>query len=221
MVAFPLKVEHRIHHVLQHTRTRQGSFLGHMANDEDGDVIGLGQLHEFSRHFSHLRNRSLYSWNLRRHNGLDRIDDKKVRLDPLYLCTHALHIGLSIEVKLAIDISQSLCTEFDLLGRLLATDIENRSHLRQLGRDLKEQGWFPYPWISPDEDQTSWDDTASKDAVEFLHFRLGPMDIDGGHIRQFHGFGLFTRQGYPSILNFCNLNFLHKRRPSSTVWTAP
>ena len=130
MVAFALKVEYRIHHMLQHPRTCQGSFLGHMADDEDGDVIGFGQLHELCRHLAHLRNRSLNSRNLRRHNGLDGVDDKKVRLDPLYLCSHALHIGLGIEIKLTVDISQTLCSKLDLLGRLLSTDIENRSHLR-------------------------------------------------------------------------------------------
>ena len=55
VVAFAFKVEHRIHHMLQHPRPCQGSFLGHMANDKDGDVIGLGQLHELSCYLSHLR----------------------------------------------------------------------------------------------------------------------------------------------------------------------
>ena len=133
MVTFPFKVKHRIHHMFQHSRSRQGSFLGHMADDKDGDVIGLGQLHEFSCHLAYLRNRSLHSRNLRRHNGLDRIDDKKVWLDSLHLSSHALHIGLCIEIKLTINIPQALCTEFDLLGRLLTTDIEDCSYLRQLG----------------------------------------------------------------------------------------
>ena len=131
-----------------------------------------------------------------------------------------LHIGLCIEIKLAINIPQALCTEFDLLGRLLSTDIENRSYLRQLGRYLEEQGRFPNPWISTDENETPWDHSSTKDAVEFFHLGLGTMDIDGGHIRQFHGFSLFTCQGYPGILDLCNFDFLHKGRPSSTVWTA-
>ena len=142
-------------------------------------------------------------------------------MDPLHFCSHALHIGLGIEIKLTVDISQALCSEFDLLGRLLSTNLENRSHLRQLGRHLEKEGRFPNPWISPDEDQTSWHNPASKDAVKFFHLGLGPMDIDGGHIRQFHGFGLFTRQGYPSILDLCNLDLLDKRRPRTTVRTAP
>ena len=41
------------------------------------------------------------------------------------------------------------------VNRFLATNVENRSHLRQLGRYLKEQGRFPNSRISPDEDQTS------------------------------------------------------------------
>ncbi len=38
-----------------------------------------------------------------------------------------------IEIKLTVDITQALCTEFNLLSRLLPTNIENCSYLRQLG----------------------------------------------------------------------------------------
>ncbi|CIV94947.1 Uncharacterised protein [Streptococcus pneumoniae] len=60
VVTLPFKVKHRIHHMLQHTRPSQGSFFGHMTYDKDGNVIGLGQLHEFSGHFTYLRNRPLH-----------------------------------------------------------------------------------------------------------------------------------------------------------------
>ena len=133
MVAFPFKVKYGIHHMLQHTRTSQSSFLGHMPYDKDRNVIGLGQLHEFSCHLAYLGNRPLHSRNLRRHNSLYRVDNEKIWLNSLYFCPHALHIGLSIEIKLTINIPQALCTEFDLLSRLLPTDIENCSYLRQLG----------------------------------------------------------------------------------------
>jgi len=62
-----------------------------------------------------------------------KIDDKEIRLDTFDFCTNAPHIGLGIEIKLTINIPQALCTKFDLLSRLLPTDIENCSYLRQLG----------------------------------------------------------------------------------------
>ena len=41
-----LEVQHRIHHMLQHTGTRHRTFLGHMAHDENGNAQALGQLHQ-------------------------------------------------------------------------------------------------------------------------------------------------------------------------------
>ena len=47
------------------------------------------------------------------------------------------------------------------------------------------------------------------------------MDIDRGHIRQFHGLGFLTCQGNTRILNLSNLNLFYKGRPRSTVRTTP
>ncbi len=85
----------------------------------------------------------------------------------------------------------SACSAISKEGR--RTDIENRSHLRQLSTfevrvDFPTQG--PHRW-----GRDFSDDTNSKDAVEFFHLRLGPVNIDKEVTSaNSHGFGLFTRQ---------------------------
>ena len=39
------------------------------------------------------------------------VNDEEVRLDAPNFCSHALHISLSIEIKLTVDISQALYPE--------------------------------------------------------------------------------------------------------------
>ena len=48
--------------------------------------------------------------------------------------------------------------------------------------------------------ETSWYHSASKYTVEFLHLRLGSIDIDGSHLSQFHGLGFLTCQDTRAFL---------------------
>ena len=104
-MTFPLKIEHRIYHVFQHTWSSQLSLLGHMPNNKCGNVIGFGNLHKFSSDFTNLRNRTLNARNLWTHDGLNRVDNEEIRFDGLYLTANRLHIGLSIKIKFVINIT--------------------------------------------------------------------------------------------------------------------
>ena len=77
-VAF--KVQHRVHHMLQHTRARQGAFLGDMTDQHDADTAGLGRARQVRRAFAHLRHRTGGRRELIRIDCLDRVDDGDVRL---------------------------------------------------------------------------------------------------------------------------------------------
>ena len=50
----PLKIKHRIHHMLQHSRTCHRSFLGHMTDNQDGNIEALRKTQEYSCCFSYL-----------------------------------------------------------------------------------------------------------------------------------------------------------------------
>ena len=55
-VAF--KVQHRVHHVLQHARPGQRAFFGHMAHQHNAYAAGFGRAGEMRRAFAHLRHRA-------------------------------------------------------------------------------------------------------------------------------------------------------------------
>ena len=50
----PFKVQHRIHHVLQNLWPGDRATFGHVTHHEDGNTIGLGDLHEFPGHRPNL-----------------------------------------------------------------------------------------------------------------------------------------------------------------------
>ncbi len=128
-----------------------------------------------------------------------------------YWSRHRDH-SLSISPKLALPRS-------DLLGRLLSTDIKNRSHLRQLGRYLKEQGWFPNPG-SPDKDQTSGPSPPLQGRGWIPHLSV----LVDGHLLRSHLPTVswvpgFPRQGEcPGILDLCSTELLHKKTQAPTSW---
>ena len=104
-MTFPLKIEYSIHHVFQHTWSCQLSLLGHMPNNKCGNVIGFGNLHEFSSDFTNLRYRTLNARNLWTHDGLNRVDNEEIGFYGLYLAANGLHISLSIKIKFVINIT--------------------------------------------------------------------------------------------------------------------
>ncbi len=104
--------------MLQGPRSSQGSFLGHVADDKGCDIVGLGNLHELIGHFTYLTDRALHAGDVRTHNGLDRVDNQEIWLDFLNLGPNALHIGLCIEIELAVNVAQAFRSQLNLLGRL-------------------------------------------------------------------------------------------------------
>ena len=56
--ALALEIQHRVHHVLQHPRARDTTFLGDMTDQEYGGAGFLGVAHQSRRAFAHLANRA-------------------------------------------------------------------------------------------------------------------------------------------------------------------
>lgn len=74
----------------------------------------------------------LYARNVRTHNGLDRVDNQEIWLNLFNLGPNALHIGLRIEIELAVDVAQTFRPQLNLLGRLFPGHIEDGTNGRKL-----------------------------------------------------------------------------------------
>ena len=93
------KIQHRIHHVLQHPWTGNRAFLRHMPDDEDRDVVALRDPHEFGRAFAHLRHAAGRARVVRMDHRLDRVDDDEFRLDPLDRVADRVDIRFRVDVE--------------------------------------------------------------------------------------------------------------------------
>ncbi len=74
MESVPLQVEHGIHHMLQQPWPGNHALFGHMPNQKDRQLAGLGQLPEAVRALPQLRHRSgtgIYRWVINSLNGVN------------------------------------------------------------------------------------------------------------------------------------------------------
>ena len=72
-----LEIQHRIDHVLEHARSGDLAFLGHVADQQHGGAAGLGKADQFGRAFAQLRDRAGSRIDALRIHRLDRIDDER------------------------------------------------------------------------------------------------------------------------------------------------
>ena len=77
-VRIAFKVQDGVHHVLQHTRSGQRTFLRHVAYQHDADAAGLGRTGQVGRTLAHLRYRARRGGELVGINGLDGVNDRNV-----------------------------------------------------------------------------------------------------------------------------------------------
>ena len=109
--------------MLQSSGSGHGSFLGHMAYDEDSYIQPFRDLHETAGHFSHLCHAARNIVQLRAEHGLDRVDHRHIRtglLDGL-LCIFQIPVGKKQD--LLIIGAQPDSSHFDLRQGLLAGHI--------------------------------------------------------------------------------------------------
>ena len=92
-VAFALEVEHRVNHVLQNPRPRNGAFLGNVADENNRRVPFLGELHQARGAVSDLRDASRCRLQRIGVHGLDGIDDHDRWTLPGCKSKNLLHVG--------------------------------------------------------------------------------------------------------------------------------
>ena len=169
MVAVALQVEHDIHDVLQHARPRNRAGLGHMPDDEDGHALRLGQVLQARGALANLADAARRGHQLFQVNRLDRVDDRRARLQFAQFLQDQVEVHLRQQVQvLGVD-AQPVGAHLDLLRRLLARHIQHRpDRVGHHGRDFQEQGRLADAGVPADEHQRTGHDAAAQHAVEFL-----------------------------------------------------
>ena len=96
-----LKVQHRVHHMLQYARPGQGTFFGHMADQHNGGAGGFGGARQMRGAFTHLRHRAWGRGELVGVHRLNRVDDGDARLARLQGVQNFLKLDLGQHRHLA------------------------------------------------------------------------------------------------------------------------
>ena len=104
-VAF--KVQHRVNHVLKHTRPCQCAFFGDMADQHNGGAAAFGQTRQMRGAFPHLRHRPGRAGELVRIHSLYRINHRDMRRLRLQGADDFFQLGFGQHVHTAVVQTQS------------------------------------------------------------------------------------------------------------------
>ena len=166
-VALALEVEHGVDDVFEDARAGQRAVLRHMADDEGGDAVRLGDAQEVDGALAHLRDaarRALHVWL---EDGLDGVDDEEFRLDVLHMRLDRFKVRLADDEQVVGKRLQAVGAHADLPRALLARHVEYLLALpRDVGADAQRQARLADARVADNQDHRAGDDAAAQDAVE-------------------------------------------------------
>ena len=85
-------MQNHVHHVLQKPRTGNIAILGHVTDDHDRNIGGLGELQQLSSALPHLPHAARCRGQLRVIHGLNTVDNEKLGLHSIGLSQDSIQI---------------------------------------------------------------------------------------------------------------------------------
>ena len=142
VVAVAFELQDDIDDVLEDLRAGDGPVLGDVADDDDRRSGRFGVFEQGGGAFADLRHAAGRRVDLLGVDRLDRVDDHQV--GPLLgdLCDDVFEQRLGVDQTLLVADPDAGCAHLDLLGRLLARDVERSEPVCREG-DLEREGRFP------------------------------------------------------------------------------
>ena len=119
-MAFAFEIENRVDDVFQRFRPRNHSLFGHMAYQKNGHGQIFREQQELPRDLADLRDRSGRALQLLGEDGLNRVDNDRLRLQFIDFVEDALEVGFGEQVKPRRVDAQPLAAELDLTLTLFA-----------------------------------------------------------------------------------------------------
>ena len=139
-VAVAFEVQHHVDEVFERSRSGDGSILGHVADENQRDIVGLGGCGQRGGHRAHLGDAAGDAVGIGGGHGLHRVHDDQRRLDRRDVIQHRVQVGFGGQVDLVTAAIDAVGSQPDLAGGLLARDIQRASAgLGPAVRDLEQQ----------------------------------------------------------------------------------
>ncbi|MNN02734.1 hypothetical protein D3C81_1154020 [compost metagenome] len=163
-----LEVQHRVDDMLQHARPGQAAFLGHVADQDDGDAAALGDARQLRRALAHLRDRARRRGQRLRVERLDRVDHRHFRLLGFERGLDLLELDFGEQPQRRAFHAQPLRTQGDLRAGFFAADIEHAALPGQVGQRLQQQRGLADAGIAADQHHAARHQPAAQHAVELV-----------------------------------------------------
>ena len=109
-----LKIQHRIHHMLEHSGTCNSSLFGHMADDKNRNTEPFCQPQQNTSRFAHLRHAARRCADRFIVHRLDGVNDDDLRLFLLDYLLNPIQVRLTEQLQRVRKIADPHRTHFDL-----------------------------------------------------------------------------------------------------------
>ncbi len=167
MAAIALEIQHRVDHVLEHARAGDAAFLGDVADQHEGEIVGLGGTDQLERAGAHLGHRARRTVDGIEPHRLDRIDDHQRGVPgPLQAGGDVADIDRGSQFDRGVGNTQATGAQADLLDGFLAGDVEHAFAGRgETGCHLEQKRGLADAGITADEHRRGRDKAAAKHPV--------------------------------------------------------
>ncbi len=166
VVLLAFKIEHAVHHMLQHPRPGQGAFLGDMPHQEQGGAGLLGETHQCRSTFAHLRHAARSGAEPFGINGLDGVHHHHPGFFPVGGGQDVLDAGFRHQAQLVHGQVQAPGPQGHLLQGFFPGDVERGLMTRQMSHGLQQNGGFADTRIAADQHHGALHQTAAQDPVQ-------------------------------------------------------
>ena len=184
IVAVALELKHDIDDVFQDLGTGNGAVFGNMADNQHGDVALFGIFEQHGSALADLADAAGRGLDPLGIEGLDRVDHNDPGGGLGQPRDDVLERGLAEQQTLFILNADPVGAHFDLLGALLAGNVEN-GHPGQTYGHLKGQRGFTDTGLAAEQHERSGDKSAAEHAIEFV---VEQVDALNGTLAHF-GYG--------------------------------
>ena len=178
-----LKIEHRVHHVLQHAGPGQRALFGHMAHQHHGGATGLGRAREVRRTLAHLGHRTGGRGELVRVHSLNRVNHRNAGPHGRERGQNFFEVNFGQHPNLASGHAQTPRPQGHLGATFFATDVQSGSApaLQHIQR-LQQQGRLANTRVAANQHHTTGYHAPAQHAVELVYAGGGTVDFRGFNV---------------------------------------
>ena len=220
IVAVALELQNDIDDMFQNLRSRDCSLFGNVAYDENWNAAAFGIFEQRCGTFANLRHTPCRRVDKVGVHRLNRVDDHHVGTYLVNLRHDVFEQCLRVDDALLVADADTLGTQFDLLCRLLARDIQRLQSVVRQGY-LQRQRRFADTGFATEQNQRACHNSAAQHTIDLAIARI---DALRGAALDF-GYALRTRCRYRFACNsrrnraaLFGYNLFGKRVPCSARW---